>query len=109
MHLSNYVNNLAILREVKPRCETMRRPSGTANIISKPGTKVLVVLLFIGGIALALEPSIKWIKVQFLHMEAASHQNSLKEQNRSNWCAHVLESDSISESDYADCEDIWKY
>ena len=87
----------------------MRRPSGTAKKISKLGTKVLVAVLFIGGIALALKPSVEWVKGQLLHMEAASHQDSLKEQNRSNWCAHVLESESISESDYADCEHIWKY
>jgi len=87
----------------------MRRPSGTAKKDSKPGTKVLVVVLLIGGIAFALKPSIKWIKGQLPHMEGASQQDSLKEQNRNNWCAHVLESDSISESDYADCEDIWKY
>ena len=87
----------------------MRRPSSTAKVNSKPGTKVLMLVLFIGGIALALKPSIKWVKGQLLHMEKTAHQDSLKEQNRSNWCAHVLESDSISESDYADCEDIWKY
>ena len=71
--------------------------------------KILVVILFIGGIALTLKPSIKWVKGQLLHMEKTAHQGSLKEQNRRNWCAHVLESDSISESDYANCEDIWKY
>jgi len=49
-----------------------------------------MVVLFIGGIALALKPSIKWIKGQLLHMERAAHQNSLKEQNRLNWCAYVL-------------------
>ena len=87
----------------------MRRPSGTAKKNSKPGTKVLVVVLFIGGTALALKPSIRWIKGQFLHMEVASQQNSIKEQNRRNWCADVLESDSISQSDYAYCEDFWKY
>ena len=87
----------------------MRRPSGTAKVNSKPGTKVLMLVLLIGGIALALKPSIKWVKGQLLHMEKAAHQDSLKEQNRSNWCAHVLESESISESDYADCEVIWKY
>ena len=87
----------------------MRRPSGTARKKSKPGTKVLVMVLFIGGIAIALKPSIKWIKGQLLHMEGATHQGSLKEQNRLNWCADVLESDSISDSDYAYCEDIWKY
>ena len=86
----------------------MRRPSGTARKKSKPGTNVLVMVLFIGGIALALKPSIKWIKGQLLHMEGATHQNSLKEQNRLNWCADVLESDSISESDYTYCEDFWK-
>jgi len=41
-------------------------------------------------------------------MEEAAHQDSLKEQNRLNWCADVLESDSISQSDYTYCEDIWK-
>ena len=87
----------------------MRRPSGTAKKNSKPDTKVLVVVLFIGGIALALKPSVEWVKGQLLHMDGASHQDSLKEQNRSNWCADVLESDSISESDYTYCEDIWKY
>ena len=87
----------------------MRRPSGTSKKNSKPGTKVLVVVLFIGGIALALKPSVEWVKGQLLHMDGASHQDSLKEQNRSNWCADVLESDSISDSDYTYCEDIWKY
>ena len=87
----------------------MHRPSGTAKKNSRPGTKVLVVVLFIGGIALALKPSIKWIKGQLLHMEGAAQQDSLKEQNRLNWCADVLESDSISDSDYTYCEDIWKY
>ena len=87
----------------------MRRYSGTAKKKSKPGTKVLVVVLFIGGIALALKPSIKWIKGQLLHMDGATHQDSLKEQNRLNWCADVLESDSISDSDYAACKDFWKY
>ena len=87
----------------------MRRPSSTAKKDSKPGTKVLVVVLLIGGIAFALKPSIKWIKGQLLHMEGAVHQDSLKEQNRRNWCADILESDSISESDYTYCEDIWKY
>ena len=74
----------------------MRRPGGTAKVNSMPGTKTLVMVLFIGGIALALKPSIKWVKGQLLHMEKAAHQDSLKEQNRSNWCAHVLESESIS-------------
>ena len=87
----------------------MRRPSGTTKKKSNPGTKVLVVVLFIGGIALALEPSIEWVKGQLLHMEGAAQQDSLKEQNRLNWCADVLESDSISESDYTYCEDFWKY
>ena len=87
----------------------MRRPSNSAKIISTSGTKVLVVVLFIGGITLALKPSIKWVKGQLLHMDKTIHQGSLKEQNRSNWCAHVLESESISESDYTDCEVIWKY
>jgi hypothetical protein len=87
----------------------MRKPSGTAKKDSKSGTKVLLVLLFIGGIALALKPSIKWVKGQLLHLDGAANQDSLKEQNRSNWCADVLESDSISESDYTYCEDIWKY
>ena len=40
----------------------MRRPSSTAKVNSKPGTKVLMLVLFIGGIALALKPSIKWVK-----------------------------------------------
>ena len=87
----------------------MRRPSNTAKKNSTSGTKVLMVVLFIGGIALALKPSIKWIKGQLLHMEEAAHQDSLKEQNRLNWCADVLESDSISDSDYAACKDFWKY
>jgi hypothetical protein len=84
------------------------QPRGTAKKRSKSGTKVLVMALFIGRIALALKPSIKWIKGQLLHMEGAAQQNSLKEQNRSNWCADVLESESISDSDYTYCEDIWK-
>jgi len=86
----------------------MIRPGNAAKKKSKSGTKALVVLLFIGGIVLALKPSIKWIKGQLLHMEEAAHQDSLKEQNRLNWCADVLESDSISQSDYTYCEDIWK-
>ena len=86
----------------------MIQPGNTTRKKSRPGTKVLVVLLFIGGIALALKPSIEWIKGQLLHMEEAAHQDSLKEQNRLNWCADVLESDSISQSDYTYCEDIWK-
>ena len=86
----------------------MRKPSVTAKKTSKPGMKFLVVVLFIGGIALALKPSTKWIKGQLLHMEKAAHMDSLKEQNLLNWCADVLESDSISESDYAYCEDFWK-
>jgi len=73
-----------------------------------PYTNILVLLLFIGGIALALKPSIKWIKDQLLHMEGASQQDSIKEKNRLNWCADVLESDSISHSDYTYCEDFWK-
>ena len=76
----------------------MRRPSGTAKKDSKPGTKVLVVVLLIGGIAFALKPSIKWVKGQLLHRG-----------KRLKWCEDVLESDSISQSDYAYCEDIWKY
>ena len=87
----------------------MIRPANAAKKKSRPGMRALVVLLFIGGIVLALKPSIKWIKGQLLHMEEAAHQDSLKEQNRLNWCADVLESDSISDSDYAYCEDIWKY
>jgi hypothetical protein len=87
----------------------MHRSSGTAKKKPKPGTTVLVVLLFIGGIALALKPSIKWVKGHLLHRGEAAHQNSLKEQNRLKWCEDVLESDSISQSDYAYCEDIWKY
>jgi hypothetical protein len=86
----------------------MIRPGNAANKKSRSGTKVLVVLLFIGGIALALNPSIKWIKGQLLHMEKAAHQDSLKEQNLRNWCTDVLESDSISQSDYSYCEDTWK-
>ena len=73
-----------------------------------PGINVLVLLLFIGGIALALKPSINWIKGQLLHMEVSTQQDSLGEQNRHNWCADVLESDSISQSDYNYCEDLWK-
>ena len=87
----------------------MRRYSGTAKKNFRPGTKILVAVLFICGIALALKPSTKWVKSQLLHMEGAAQQDSLKEQNRLNWCADVLESDSISDSDYAYCEDIWKY
>ena len=87
----------------------MHRPGGTAGKNSRPGTNVLVMVLFIGGIALALKPSIKWIKGQLLHMEGAAHQNSLKEQNLLNWCADVLESDSISDSDYDYCKEFWKY
>ena len=86
----------------------MIRPANAAKKKSRPGMRALVVLLFIGGIVLALKPSIKWIKGQLLHMEEAAHQDSLKEQNRLNWCADVLESDSISQSDYTYCEDIWK-
>jgi hypothetical protein len=86
----------------------MRRSSGITKRKSKSVTKVFVVLLFIGGIALALKPSIKWIKGQLLQMEGAAQQDSLKEQNRLNWCADVLESDSISDSDYTYCEDFWK-
>jgi len=85
------------------------QPGNTARKNARPGIKILVALLFIGGIALVLKPSIKWVKGQLLHMEKTTHQESIKEQNRSNWCAHVLESDSISKSDYTDCEDIWKY
>ena len=87
----------------------MIRPANAAKKKSRPGMRALVVLLFIGGIVLALKPSIKWIKGQLLHMEGAAQQDSLKEQNRNNWCADVLESDSISGSDYTYCEDIWKY
>ena len=86
----------------------MRRPSNTAKKNSTSGTKVLMVVLFIGGIALALKPSIKWVKGQLLQVQEATRQDSLKEQNRLDWCADVLESDSISESDYAYCEDFWK-
>ena len=86
----------------------MIRPANAAKKKSRPGMRALVVLLFIGGIVLALKPSIKWIKGQLLHMEEAARQDSLKEQNRLNWCADVLESDSISQSDYTYCEDIWK-
>ena len=87
----------------------MRRPSGTAREKSWPGTKILVMVLFIGGIAITLKPSIKWIKGQLVHMEGASQQDSIKEQNLLNWCADVLESDSISNSDYAYCKEFWKY
>ena len=86
----------------------MRRPSGTARKESKPGTKVLVMVLFIGGIAIAMKHSIKWTKDQLIRMDGAAHKNSIKEQNRLNWCADVLESDSISESDYAYCKEFWK-
>jgi hypothetical protein len=86
----------------------MRKPGGSTRKKSTPGIKVLVLLLFIGGIALALKPSINWIKGHLLHMEVATRQDSLREQNRRNWCADVLESDSISQSDYNYCEDLWK-
>ena len=86
----------------------MRRPSGTARKESKPGTKVLVMVLFIGGIAIAMKHSIKWTKDQLIRMDGAAHKNSIKEQNRLNWCADVLESDSISECDYAYCKEFWK-
>lgn len=69
---------------------------------------MLVVALIIGGIALALNPSIKWIQDQLLHLEGTAHRDSLKEQNRLNWCADVLEPDSISESDYTYCKEFWK-
>ena len=86
----------------------MIRPSNAAKKNSKTATTVLVVVLFIGGIALALKPSFKWVKGQLLHMEETARRASLKEQNQRNWCTDVLESDSISESDYADCEVFWK-
>ena len=86
----------------------MRKPGGSTRKKSMPGINVLVLLLFIGGIALALKPSINWIKGQLLHMEVSTQQDSLGEQNRHNWCADVLESDSISQSDYNYCEDLWK-
>jgi len=53
----------------------MIRSSNAAKKNSKTATKVLVVVLFIGGIALAIKPSIKWIKGQLLHMEEAAHQD----------------------------------
>ena len=37
----------------------MIRPGNAAKKKSKPGMRALVVLLFIGGIVLALKPSIK--------------------------------------------------
>jgi len=86
----------------------MRRPSDTARKESKSSTNVLLMVLFIGGIAIAMNPSIKWIKDQLIRMDGAAHRNSIKEQNQLNWCADVLESDSISESDHAYCKEIWK-
>ena len=86
----------------------MIRPENTAKKRSRPGTKILVVLLFIGGIALALKPSIEWIKSQLLHMEKTAHQNSLEDKNKRKWCADVFESDSISQADHAYCTDIWE-
>ena len=75
---------------------------------NKAARKAIVVVLLIGGIVLAINPSIKWVNGQLLQVEEAARQDSLKEQNRLAWCADVLESDSISESDYAFCEDFWK-
>ena len=86
----------------------MIRPGNTTRKKSRHGTKVLVVLLFIGGIALALKPSIEWIKGQLLHMEKTAHQNSLEDKNKRKWCADVFESDSISQADHAYCTDIWE-
>ena len=85
----------------------MRRSSGIAKKKAKPGKTVLMVLLFIGGIALAMKPStIKWVKGQ-LHKEELAHRNSVREQNRRNWCLDVFETDRISQSDYTYCEDVW--
>jgi len=86
----------------------MIRPKKTARKKSSSATKAIVLALFIVGIALAVKPSIRWVKDQLLQVEGAARQDSLKEQNRVNWCADVLESDSISDSDYAYCEDLWK-
>ena len=86
----------------------MNRSGNTARNKPRPGTKLLLVLLIVGGILLALKPSVEWIKGQLLHMEGAAHQDSLKEQNLLKWCADVLESENISQSDYADCEEFWK-
>jgi len=86
----------------------MTRSGNTARKRSRPGMKVIVVLLFIVGIALVLKPSIEWIKGQLLHREKATRQESLGDQNRRKWCADVFESDSISESDHAYCTDIWE-
>ena len=88
--------------------ECMIRSDKAARKISSTATKAILVALFIGGIVLAFKPSIKWIKGQLQQVEEAARQDSLKEQNRLGWCADVLESDSISESDYAYCEDFWK-
>lgn len=85
----------------------MIRPNKAARGKSSATTKAIAAVLFIGGIVLAVKPSIKWVKGQLLHVEEAARQESLKEQNRLGWCADVLESDSISESDYAFCEDFW--
>ena len=88
--------------------ECMIQPNKDARKNSSTATKVIVVALFIGGIVFSVKPSIKWVKGQLLQVEEAARQDSLKEQNRLSWCADVLESDSISESDYAYCEDFWK-
>lgn len=85
----------------------MIRTNKAARRKSSATTKAIVMALFIGGIVLAVKPSIKWVKGQLLRVEEAARQESLKEQNRLGWCADVLESDSISESDYAFCEDFW--
>ena len=94
--------------EIATMSECMIRSDKAARKISSTATKAILVALFIGGIVLAVKPSIKWIKGQLLQVEEAARQDSLKEQNRLGWCADVLESDSISESDYAYCEDFWK-
>jgi hypothetical protein len=68
-----------------------------------------LALVNIGGIALVLQPSRKWINEQLLQMKGGAHQNSLKVQYRRNCCAdYVLEPDSISQSYYSYCEEFWK-
>ena len=86
----------------------MSRPNKAARKKSSTATKAILVALVIGGLMLAVKPSIKWIKDQLLQVEETTRRDLLEEQNRLDWCADVLESDSISESDYAFCEEFWK-
>ena len=86
----------------------MRRSSGIAKKKAKPAKTALIMLLFIGGIALALRPpTIKWVKDQF-HKQELAHRGSIREQNRRNWCLDVYDTNRISQSDYTYCEDVWK-